>query len=206
MRIPVTPIAAILLLSVLCSTTSRGGQSNDKKVGVFEESESETLWTGKYAHCDYGFYVVLPRGFVAHSELLPNPNHGFLVGLPDPATVQPVSVEDPRFIYVTAEYRSSESRSLGGVVDYLIDLSGRRKNGFKVVARTPIKFGGLRATQLKVEYDTPQGRTIEEQIVVLRAGIIYEIGLRTTMASYTADEKTFEQIKAGFRFWRIHYC
>lgn len=199
-------LATIVTLILSTSASSRIGESDQDKQGMFKESDSESLWRGWYAHCDYGFYVVLPDEFVAHSELPPNPNHGFLVGLPDPATTQPVSAEDQRFIYVTAEYNSSEAQTLGDVVDYLIDLTGRGKHRFKVIERQPLKFHDLRAIQSRVEYAAPPDTVVEEEIAVLRAGIIYEIGLRTTKASYGVDKGPFERIKAGFRFWRIHYC
>ena len=197
---------ATAIFSLLALPVFSGRVPSQKKGGVVEETDSESLWTVKYAHCDYGFYVLLPEGFVGHSSLPFYPNHGFLVGLPDPTTVQPVSVEDSRFVSIRAEYNSTDSQSLNGIVDHLLDLTGRNKKGFKVIERQAVRFNNLQAIQFMVEYDSLNDVAIENETVVVRAGIIYEIGMRTTKPSYLVDEGQLQRIRAGFRFWKIHYC
>jgi hypothetical protein len=76
------------------------------------ETADETLWMGRFAHCDYGFYVLLPGKFVGHGNISPNPIHGFLVGLSDRSTTSPVRIADERFVWVNAEYNSLELKSL----------------------------------------------------------------------------------------------
>ena len=41
---------------------------------------------------------------------------------------------------------------------------------------------------------------MEEEVVALRSGVVYELGLRTTVGDYTADRARFEQTIAGFCF------
>src|SRR5215831_815824 len=128
-------LVTAILMVVTGSVLIGQNQGPTKKKAEITESESELLWKGRYAHCDYGFYVLLPQGYVAHSSLPPSPNHGFLVGLPDPATVHPVSVDDQRFIYVTAEYNSLEFQTLGAAAESRIDLTRGDKKGFEVIKR-----------------------------------------------------------------------
>ena len=64
----------------------------------------------------------------------------------------------------------------------------------------------LIAKRLLYEYDSPRGKVYEEEIISIRSGIVYEIGLRTLASSYRDDRKQFERLILGFRFWRIHNC
>jgi hypothetical protein len=195
-------LALLMLATSLCQSPSKPSQARN-----WEETDSETLWRNKYAHCDYGFYVVLPRGFVGHGLLSPSSNHGFLVALPDVGRTQNATSDDERFIWVNAGYNSLELKSLSEVVDYYSDLIiGRHKKGFKRVAREPVRLDGRAAIRIRVEYDGPSGKVIEEETIILRSGIIYEAGLVTTPKDYASDRARYSQVLAGFRFWRIHYC
>jgi hypothetical protein len=172
-----------------------------------EETPTETLWRTRYAHCDYGYYVILPSGFVGHGSHSPAPNHGFLVALPDVGRKRDASIEDERFIWVNAEYNSLEFKSLAEAADRLAKSMGKDKKGFRQVAREPVRLDGKPAMRIQVEYLSPRGKVMEEEVLTLRAGILYEIGLRTTDQYYYAtDPESYRQVFAGFRFWRIHYC
>ena len=186
-----------------CGPQANAGMSHEGEVAL---TESESLWTGKFADCDYGFRVVLPEKFVAHANLPPNPIRGFLVGLPDTSTRINVSVEDERFVGVSAEYNSLELKSLKSATEYLLDLRRRRNSGLSVTARNATRLGGATAERVKIGYDTPKGRVVEEIVVALRSGIVYEISMRTTAANYESDQPKFTRIIAGFRFWKIHHC
>lgn len=130
-----------------------------------------------------------------------------LVALPDVGATQPVSFdENDRLLRVSAEHNSLEFKSLKQVTDNAVDLMGRQKQGFKLMARKPFKLDNRRAMKIRAEYDDSKGRMVEEEVIVLRARMIYEVGLTTTPHDYTADEQRFGQIVGGFRFWRIHYC
>lgn len=194
---------ALILAVALGEAQDKPKQQNQSAATV---TEGETLWRGRFAHCDYGFYVLLPAGWIGHGDIPPNPNHGFLIGLPAVGTTQPVTSDDERFVFVLAEYNSTEAHSLGAVVDYHLDVTSRHKQGFRVIERRPARLNRRAAIQYKVEYDSPKGRVVEEEVIALRSGIVYEIGIRTTEANYASDKTQFKKILAGFRFWTIHYC
>lgn len=169
-------------------------------------TDSESLWTHKFADCDLGYQVLMPDRFVAHGNRPPNPIRGFLVGLPEVGTTRTVTVKDKRFIRVQAEYNSLEFKSSRELVDRTIELMGKDKSEFTVTIREPAKLDGVRSTRVRAEFDSPNGRVIEEDLITLRSGIIYEIGLRTDGIHYGADEVQFAKMVAGFKFWKIHCC
>jgi hypothetical protein len=170
------------------------------------ETDSESQFTGRYANCDYGFYVLLRKGYLAHGNHSPNPNHGFLIALPDTGITDFVSTDDKRFIWVNAEYNAYDMTSLKEVTDWQVKISGDGKTNFKVLSRGDTKLNGLPAKRVGYEYDGSNGRVIEEQVIAIRAGIFYEIGLRTVADDYKSDEVQFLKILDNFRWWRIHYC
>lgn len=170
-----------------------------------EVTSDETLWRGRYANCDYGFYVILPAGFVAHSSRPPNPNHGFLVALPDVGRTQYASSADERFVWTNAEYNSLDFTSLKAAADYQLSVM-RAKAEFRELTDERFRFDAKPAIKIKGEYDGLQGRVVEERVVALRAGIVYEVGLMTKVGDYPGDKKAFDRILSGFHFWRIHYC
>lgn len=170
------------------------------------DSESETLWTERFAHCDYGFYVLLPAGVVAHANKPPNPLHGFVIALPEVGTRQQVSIERARVIWVNAEYDASDSSSTKESAATYLHGVGEGAPSRKVIEWRSAKLGTLPATRIKVEYESARGKVVEEVVVAVRGNIVYEIGLRTAENRYREDKQQFEQIVKGFRVWRIHYC
>lgn len=196
----VNRLAYSILLLILVSNPLESTQK-----AHIVESDSETLWIGRFAHCDYGFYVLLPDGMVAHSTLPPNPVHGFTVALPNVSSRSTVSTDDSRFIWVNAEYNASDAATAKQTIAFYKDLIGRDKPGRKVTLE-PATLGSLRAMRLLAEYDGTAGKIIEEEVIAVRKNIVYEIGLRTTKAAYGQDRLQFERVLAGFRVWRIHYC
>jgi hypothetical protein len=200
-------VSALLLSLALIAVAVRATQE-PKASGSQgpRETDSELQWVRRFANCDYGFFVLLPDGYVAHSNLPPSPIHGFLISLPDTSTTKPASTDNERLVWVNAEYNSLEWKSLNEAADYAVDLMAKGKSGFKVADRKPAQLNGHAAAKVKAEYDTPNGRVVEEEIITLRSGIIYEIGLRTIAANYESDKRKFIQIVNGFRFWRIHHC
>lgn len=170
------------------------------------ETNSESQFTGRYANCDYGFYVLLPRGYLAHGNHSPSPNHGFLIGLPDTGSTSVVSIDDKRFIWVNAEYNSFDLSSLKEAADWRTNSSSKGKKEFKVLRREDAKLNGLAAKLIRYQYQGSSGTVIEEEVIALRAGILYEIGLRTTAGDYKQDDDQFLKVIGNFRWWRIHYC
>jgi hypothetical protein len=194
----------LILMATMTEASAQEVASRPTKARA-TETESETVWTGRFAHCDYGFYVLLPDGFVGHGSKSPNPCHGFLIGLPDPSTTNPVALVDERFIGVIAEYDPFEMASLDKATDWVVGLS-TGKPGFKILTQDTIQLNGRTAKRVKFEYDGPKTKFIEEWIIALRSGILYQIYLRTTNLNYAADELPFRTIVNNFRWWKIHTC
>jgi hypothetical protein len=165
----------------------------------WEETEKETIWRDRYTNCDYGYYVVLPLHVIAHGSHSPNPNHGFLISLPDVAKTSAASVNEQRFLWVNAEYNSSESHSLRGVGDYQFSLASRDKADVQVLERKSTTLGGLAAIMFEFKYGSANSHATEEEVIALRSGVVYEIGLRTRQADYDRDNQSFEQIQSGFK-------
>jgi hypothetical protein len=197
-------IFPLLVIATMTDAVAQQAASRRPQVRA-TENDSEALWTVKFAHCDYGFYVLLPDKFVGHSNKSSNPIHGFLIGLPDPSTTSPVTVVDERFIGVIADYDSAELASLDKAADWIVS-SSKEKPGFKTLAKDSIQLNGRAAKRVKFEYGGSKGKFIEERIIALRAGILYQICLRTTRINYTSDELPFQKIADNFRWWKIHSC
>jgi len=194
--------AAVLNLPILALAQKH---APDTRQQYARETDSETLWTSRFAHCDYGFYVLLPEKFVGHSNLPPNPCHGFSVGLPDTSTTNFVGSDSERFIWVNAEYNSLEWKSLEEAVEGQVGFR-KEKPDFRILGRNKTRLNGRADELVRFEYTNPRGKVVEEQMIALRSGIVYEIGLVSTPISYAADRLQFTKIVDSFRWWKIHYC
>jgi hypothetical protein len=193
---------AITLVCIFASAA--GAQEQSMKQRHWKLTESETLWVGRYSNCQYGYYVLLSAGVIAHAEHPPSPHHGFLISLPDVGSKAEVSVyNSDRFLWVNAEYNVTDDSTLAGISDYQIDLTGRDKQKFKLMERYKATLRSVPATRFKGEFDSPNGRVIEEEVVALQSGIVYEIGLRTPAEDYLADRERLEQTLNAFRFSRV---
>jgi hypothetical protein len=190
-RIAVT--AAMLVVAAAAQNSSH-----------WQLTDSETIWTGRYSNCQYGYYFLLPVGVVAHAEYPPAPHHGFLVKIPDTGTKSEATWDNSdRLVWVNAEYNVTEQSGLNGVADYEIDLTGRGKEHFKVTEHRSTTLQLRRAIEFKAEYDTPKGRVVEEVLVALHSGVVYELGLKTTTQHYAEDREMYKQLITGFRFTPI---
>lgn len=203
--LPILGLSALMLGMVLVVKAQRKPAQTVKWKSW--ETDSESQFTGRYANCDYGFYVLLPKGYLAHGNHSPNPNHGFLIGLPDTGTTDVVSIDEKRFVWVNAEYNAYDlANSLEEVTGWQLKISGDGKTNFKVTSREDAKLNGRPAKRVRYEYDSSKSKVIEEQIISIRAGIFYEIGLRTSADDFKSDEEHFLKMVDNFRWWRIHYC
>jgi hypothetical protein len=168
------------------------------------ETESETLWRTRYSNEDYGFYVLLDTGTIGHGTHSPAPNHGFLVSLPDVGRQSPASATEDRFVWVDISYNASDYHSLSDVAFYEDHLMDDERGASRVVEHKFTKLTGLKAILYRNEYSSPKGTIVEEQIIALRSGIIYTIGLQTTQADLSSDELQFRRIQGGFRLLALH--
>jgi hypothetical protein len=201
-------IVVELLLSatvVLPASFLRADSSQNRNLQQrhWEQTQTETIWRDRYTNCDYGYYVLLPAGVIAHGSHSPSPNHGFLVPLPDVARTSYASINEERFVWVNANYNVSDYHSLAGVANYELDLMKAGESAFRVVERKSAKLAGLRAIYVRVVYETPKGRVVEQKVIALRSGIVYTIGLRTREAEYRPDDEQFREICKGLKLLRL---
>ena len=174
--------------------------------GKMRLTASESLWTGRFSDCDLRYYVLIPDGFVAHGNRPPGHLHTIRFGLPDTATTAVVRFDDERFVSATARPNELQFKSLEEFADQALHFLGKEKSGFEVTARESSVLDGEPAVRLRVEYDDPGGSVVEEKLLAMRLGVLYEIGLRTTAEHYDSDSQNFAKVAAGFRFWRIYRC
>lgn len=107
---------------------------------------------------------------------------------------------------VLAEYNSLDLKSLKDAADYNISRAKEVHGGFQVLSRQSGLLNGIAAVRVRFTYEDNGRKVIDESIVAMRAGIVYELGLQTTPANYAEDKPIFDKLTAGFRFWKIHYC
>ncbi len=204
-------IFKLLLTSILVSQSPVLFAQLAHRVGSqhrhWVETDSETLWRGRYSNCDYGYYVLLSAGTVGHETHSPSPNHGFLVSLPDTGKISYTSDGDPRFIWVDASYNSSDDKSLAGNANrslaFAYDEIGKAKSAPRSSKPSTTELAGLPAIHSGVEYLSTNGSVLVETIVALRSGIIYTIGLRTLQKNQVFDEQQFLQVANEFRLLKL---
>jgi len=126
--------------------------------------------------------------------------------LPDTSTTDVVTFDDERFISLVGSSNEFDFKSLKAFADHVLNYLGRGKSGFEIRAWQACRLDGEPATRLRVEYDDPDGRVVEEELLSLRSGVLYDIRLRTTAEHYDIDAQSFATVVDGFRFWRNFRC
>jgi len=168
------------------------------------ETESETLWRVQYSNEDYGYYVRIAAGTTGHGTHSPSPNHGFLVPLPDVGRQLPASTDEARFVWVDASYNVTGSSSLSRIVSEHVHTVDSQGTSSHVLERKASRLAGLTAIEFKSEYMASNRSVVEEQIIALRSGIVYTVGLQTTKEDSSTDEEEFKRIQIGFRLLPLH--
>jgi hypothetical protein len=197
---------ALAVLVVTAPTRAQEKPQHFLAAGNMRLTDSESLWTGRFSDCDFGYYVLIPNGFVAHANRPPRRLHGVLFGLPDTSKADVVTFDDERFISLVASSNEFEFKSLIEFAGHVLDYLSKGKSGFEVKARQPFRLNGEPAARLMVEYNGPDDRVVDEELLSLRSGVLYEIRLRTTARNYEVDDRNFAKVVAGFRFWRNYRC
>jgi hypothetical protein len=174
----------------------------------WRETDTETIWTGRYSNCDYGYSVLLPAGVVGHDVKSPAPNHGFTV---DPAAPQSTkacnATESNRYIDVFNFYDVEDhGESTAATLDYYSSLGeiGYQKD-VQAVGRQTFNLAGLSARRLEdrwVENSTAMRR---DRIIAYRraGGILCQFTLQSPEKSYAHDEQLFDRIVKGFRVSKL---
>jgi len=197
-------LGLLLVSGILVFDPTLFSQPHRSTPQYWTETESETLWRTRYSNEDYGFYVLLDVGTIGHGTHSPAPNHGFLVSLPDVGREQPASANEERFVWVDASYNTSEYQTLSRVASEQVHLMDYERGASHVVERKFTKLAGLTAILFRIEYSSPKGTVVEEQIIASRSGIIYTLGLQTTKVKLAIDEEQFRRIQSGFKLLTLH--
>ena len=185
-----------LLLALLIAVAA-GAQKH------WQETDSETLWRGRYRNCDYGYEVTLPAGVVGHGTHSPGSNHGIVISLASPATTAPFSQEEPRLIFIYNAF-AMEVDSPRAYFEQL-DHDTPEGTGFSDVRTRDTRMDGLRAYAVSMKRHSDKRLEVIEQTIAYRPKgsslnpIIIDFTLRTTTKDAARDRATFRKILQGFR-------
>jgi hypothetical protein len=193
-------VGLILFVISLHSQVPKAGHSRPQS---WTETDSETLWRVRYRNCDYGYSVTLAPGVVGHGNLPPNPNHGFLISLPDVGRNSSASNEEERYVWVDASYDVIDDQSLEGAAEEDVKLSGKRLGKLALVAQRRTRLAGLPARWNRVEHASAKGVVVDESVIAVRLGIVYTIGLTTLQQNASQDENQFRKILDDFHFLKL---
>lgn len=165
------------------------------------QTAKETIWREKYTNCDKGYSVSLPKGLLAHGELPPSSNHGFLVSAKAPDTVAEVTLETQRLVGV---YDSYDAMGYGSARSYLkAELA--HAGPVDILEIRDIKFRGLPTASVRYREGVGAGAVEAAEIIIFRGHpensgpIFYVIWLRTPSAHYEEDRRLYKLICDGFR-------
>lgn len=171
----------------------------------WRETGTETVYIGKYANCDYGYLVLLPKGIVGHGSKAPGSNHGITVNLENPASDGPVPESMVRYIEVYNAYNLGKANSLREIVGE--ERQAQRKLHKDVSMSEPASrlLGELPALEFHSSFRESTSRIIERDIVAYRreGNILYHLQLVTTPESDSQDGRAFDRVAAGFRLMRL---
>jgi hypothetical protein len=195
--------ATFLMIALACASAQ-----TKTPAPHWHETDTETLWTGRYTNCDFGYSVLLPAGIVGHGAKSPDPNRGFTV---DPVAPQSTkafnTAESSRYIDVFNFYDLEDhGESTAATLDYYSSLGeiGDQKD-VQAIGRQISNLAGLSARRLEdrwVENSTAMRR---DRIIAYRraGGILYQFTLQSPEKTYAADEQLFHRIVDGFRLSKL---
>jgi len=195
--------ATLLLIALACASAQ-----TKTPAPHWRETDSETLWTGRYSNCDYGYSVVLPAGVVGHGAKSPNPNHGFTVDPAAPRSTEAFNASDSnRYIDVFNFYDLEDhGESTAATLDYyssLGEISDQKE--VQAVGRQSFNLAGLSARRLEDRWVENSTAIRRDRIIAYRraGGMLYQFTLQSPEKTYAADEQLFHRIVDGFRLGKL---
>jgi hypothetical protein len=176
----------------------------------WRETAGETIWTQQYSNCDYGYYDVIPDGFIAHAAKAPSSNHGAIIDLADAQDANPLASPPDRYIRIWNQYNAASLPSLDAIVHDEIESARQDKRGFLVVGKESATLGGLTATIVRMSYIVGSKKEFEIRAIAYRppgrrglGDIIYMITLVTTEEAFVEDKGTFDRVVSGFHLTKL---
>lgn len=169
------------------------------------QTETESIWRENYTNCDKGYTVSLPKGIIAHGDLPPSPNHGFLVSASDPDTRAEVSLKAQRLVGV---YDFYDAMDYGSARAYL-KAELKHAEPAEILESRDTKFRGLPAAFIHYRKGIGSSAVEIEEMILFRgqprnsSPIFYVIWLHTPSAHYEEDAKLYRLIYEGFNIIRV---
>ncbi len=181
------------------------------------------IYRGKYANYEYGYSVLIPKGFVGISDPSPQPQHGFGITL---------SKQPEASITVNGNYSGFESGTLEDDMNRDLGYTQKKSDGFEELKREQTTLQNLPAIRVTVRYKSrpsiealrgylierskrqedqptpPSSETVVEEIVMAirtervegsNLEVLYTIRLMTPEYHYDTDKEVFEQVVRGWR-------
>ena len=155
------------------------------------------VYRGQYANYEYGYIVLIPKGFMGISDPSPQPQHGFRIML---------SKEPKAFIWVDGSYNALLWKSLDEAVNYRLDNLKKEGTEFELLKRELTTLESLPAMRVTAQYrsHTSHEIMIEDLLIAIRSErvkneedeieIVYTVGLRTLEKRYSMDKEVLEQV------------
>jgi len=177
----------------------------------WRETDTETIWTGRYSNCDYGYYVTLPAGVVGHGDKSPAPNHGFVLNPAAPERTETfTTVDSNRYIGVNNYYDVADhAHSIRATLNYYAGLGEIEKSAnFTVLGQEDFRLAGLNAKRIQLRRVEGSQTLREDRIVAYRppghdSGVVYQFTLVTPENSYGEDNSLFDEIVRGFHLTKL---
>jgi hypothetical protein len=198
-------LASLLLLLVSAWTIAAAQAPSTPH---WRETDTETLWTGRYSNCDYGSYVVLPSGIVGHDVRSPAPNHGFVINLAAPPSTEPFdATASNRYIDVYNFYDVEDhGESTSATLDYYLTIGEiGNEDGVQRLSSAAYTLTGLSAKRVTTRW-TENGTVMRrDRILAYRraGGILYQLTLQSPEKDFSRDEQVFERVVAGFHVSKL---
>ncbi len=197
--------ATFLILTLACIAVAAQSSSLS---GHERETDTETIWTGRYSDCDFGYSITLPAGIVAHTAKALSPNHGFAINPADTKSVTAFNAaESDRYIDVVSFYDLEDhEETTSGTLDYYLSLGeiGSEEN-LESLSRRSFSLAGLSAKRIETRWMENSTAIRRDRIMAYRrsGGILYQFTLQSPGKSYANDEQLFHRIVEGFRLSKL---
>lgn len=174
----------------------------------WRETDDETIWTGRYSNCDYGYCVILPAAVVAHATKSPGSNHGFAINLSSPQSTASFGISGRhRFIEVYNLYDVADhGESTSSTLDYYLTIGEiNNEEGVQRLSRSVYTLAGLSAKRVHTRWTENGTAMRRDRILAYRrtGGILYQLTLQTPEKDFNRDEQVFERIVTGFRVSKL---
>jgi len=172
-----------------------------KKSSATEVCPDEKVYTGKYRNLAFGFSIIIPKGLKGYwnsARCAPDEkygcvcmgDHGRYIPLSDDALIEAFVGYEMEDEWTVRDYEKES-------VTYL-----RQKQGVeqvKLLSSKWIRLGGLKGRRFVVQAVEKNKNVVEDHIIALHKGVMYELTLRTLADRQRIDSREFEKVISSWR-------